>query len=127
MYTLISIFYASLLIMLLMVVLKRHEVKSGNPSIVSKVGAGSDHLFQSAYSGVRHGLSFVNRRTFVALAQWLGFHILKAIRTVYVEIKHSFISTTHGKKLIDAVRGRGEVSTHGASFFLRHIAAEHKR
>ena len=53
--------------------------------------------------------------------------ILKASRTLYVEIKHRFISTTHGKKLIDAVRGRGEVSVHGASFFLRHLAADSKR
>ena len=109
-----------------MVLLKRHEVKTGFPSIVSKVGAGSDHVFQAVYSTIRHGLSYLNRRTFIAVLQWLAFHVLKLFRTLYVEVKHRFISTTHGKKLIDAVRGRGELSDHGASFFLRHIAAEGK-
>ena len=112
--------------MIAMVAFKRHEVKTGIPSFASKVGAGSDHVFQSVYSAVRRGLSYVNRRTFIALAQWLAFHVLKFFRTLYVEIKHRFISTDHGKKLIDAVRGRGEVSDHGASFFLRNIAAEGK-
>ena len=127
MYTLISIFYVSLIGMAVMVLLKRHEVKTGSPSLVSKIGAGSDHIFQAAYSAVRHGLSYVNRRTFMALAQWLAFHVLRFFRTFYVEIKHRFISTTHGRKLIDAVRGRGEVQYHGASFFLRNLAAENKQ
>ena len=126
MYTLISIFYFSLLAMIAMVAFKRHEVKTGNPSLVSKAGAQSDHIFQAVYTCVRHGLSYFNRRTFVALIQWLAFHVLKFLRTLYVEIKHRFISTDHGKKLIDAVRGRGEVEHHGASFFLRKIAAEGK-
>jgi len=127
MYALISIFYISLLAMIAMVALKRHEARTGVPSLVSKVGAGSDHIFHAAYSTVRHGLSYFNRRTFIALVQWLAFHILKFFRTLYVEIKHRFISTDHGKKLIDAVRGRGEVSDHGASFFLRQIAVDSKR
>jgi hypothetical protein len=126
MYALITIFYVSLLAMIAMVAFKRHEALTGVPSFVSKVGAGSDHVFQAAYSTVRHGLSYINRRTFIALVQWLAFHVLKFFRTLYVEIKHRFISTDHGKKLIDAVRGRGEVSTHGASFFLRNIAADGK-
>ena len=126
MYTLITIFYISLLAMIAMVAFKRHEVRTGVPSLVSKIGAGSDHVFQSVYSAIRHVLSYVNRRTFVALVQWLAFHVLKFFRTLYVEIKHRFISTHHGKKLIDAVRGRGELSDHGASFFLRNIAAEGK-
>ena len=127
MITLISIFYVSLAAMIAMVLLKRREVKTGIPSLVSKVGAGSDYVFQAVYSTVRHGLSFINRRTFVALMQWLAFHALKGIRAFYVEIKHRFISTHHGKKLIDAVRGRGEVADHGASFFLRHLVADSKQ
>ncbi len=122
MYTLIIIFYISLLSMIVMVLLKRREVLSGKPSLVSRFGAGSDHIFQAVYVAVRHGLSLINRRTMFALAQWAAFHVLRSVRTVYVEIKARFISNPHGKRLIDAVRGRGEVSNHGASFFLRHIA-----
>ena len=126
MYTLITIFYVSLLAMIAMVAFKRHEVKTGTPSFVSRVGAQSDHVFQAIFSVIRRVLAYFNRRTFVALVQWLAFHVLKFFRTLYVEIKHRFISTHHGKKLIDAVRGRGELSDHGASFFLRNIAAEGK-
>ena len=122
MYTSIIIFYISLLSMVDMVLLKRREVLTGQPSLVSRIGAGSDHIFQAVYAAVRHGLSLVNRRTLFALAQWLAFHVLRSVRKVYVELKARFISNPHGKRLIDAVRGRGEISNHGASFFLRHIA-----
>ena len=127
MYALIAIFYVSLIAMAAMVLLKRNEVRTGIPSLVSKLGADSDYVFQAVYSGVRRSVSYVNRRTFVALLQWLAFHVLRISRTFYVEVKHRFISTTHGKQLIDAVRGRGEVADHGASFFLRHLAADSKR
>ncbi|MDE2037899.1 MAG: hypothetical protein KGI69_01580 [Patescibacteria group bacterium] len=125
-YALIAVFYASLLGMAAMVLLKRREVRTGRPSLVSRLGAGSDHFFQEAHASFRKGISYVNRRTFAALAHLAAFHVLLRVRKVYVGLKHSFISTPHGKKLIDAVRGRGEVRDHGASFYLRHIAADEK-
>lgn len=122
MYTLITIFYASLLGIILMIVLKRREVLTSKASIVSRVGAGTDHLFQAVFSSVNRTVSYVNKHTFIALAHIIAFYVLKNIRLVYVELKHRFISTSSGKKLIDAVRGRGEVSDHGASFYLRRIS-----
>lgn len=122
MYTLITIFYASFAAIILMVLLKRREVLSGHPSIVSRAGAGTDHFFQTQFSRVGRFISYINRHTFIALAQLVAFHILKNIRQVYVEVKHRFISTSQGKKLIDAVRGRGHVTDHGASFYLRRIS-----
>jgi hypothetical protein len=126
MYTLITIFYVSLAGMIAMVVLKRHENKTGRPNLVSRAGAGTDQLFQSVYGSTKHGLSYVNRKTFTAIGQWIAFHILKAVRGVYVSVKDRFISHPQGKKLIDAVRGRGDVTEHGASFFLRQIAEDGK-
>lgn len=122
MYTLITLFYISLLGIVMMVVLKRHEMKTGRATIISRLGAGSDRLFSAVFAAVRKGFSYLNRRTFIALAQWLAFHVLKRVRNVYVSVKDRFISTPHGKKLIDAVRGRGEVKDHGASFYLRRIS-----
>jgi len=124
MYTLIIIFYVSLVAMVAMLLLKRREVLTGRPSIVSKIGAGTDHIFQASFAAVGHGLSYFNRHTFKALAQIAAFHALKFVRRIYVEIKDRFISHPQGKKLIDAVRGRGEVSDTGASFYLRRIAAD---
>ncbi len=122
MYPLITIFYISLISIVVMLLLKRHEVKTGRPTIVSRMGRGTDHIFQTVFTAVRRFVSYLNKHTFIAIAQWIAFHVLKRIRNIYVEIKHRFISTPHGKKLIDAVRGRGEVTNHGASFYLRRIS-----
>ena len=124
MYTLITIFYVSLLGIIAMILLKRREVKTGNPSIVSRMGRGSDHIFHAVFSGFRRGVSYVNKHTFIALAQWLAFHALVPVRKVYVEVKHKALTNPHGKKVIDAVRGKGEITPHGASFYLRRIAKE---
>jgi hypothetical protein len=107
-----------------MILLKRHEVKTGKPSLISRIGSGTDHVFQAVFSAVGSALSYINKHTFTAIAHVVAFYILKHIRMVYVEVKHRFITNPQGKKLIDAVRGRGEVSDHGASFYLRRIAPE---
>ncbi len=127
MYTLITIFYASFLAMIAMILLKRREIATGKPSLVSRFGAGTDHVFQALFASVSRGFSYFNRHTFAALAHIAAFHALKRIRGVYVEIKHRFISNPQGKKLIDAVRGRGEIVDHGASFYLRKIAPEERK
>ena len=110
--------------MIAMVLLKRREIATGKPSLVSRAGSGIDHVFQDIFSKVSRGMSYINKHTFIALAHLAAFHALKSVRNVYVEVKHRFISNPQGKKLIDAVRGRGEVTDHGASFFLRRIAPE---
>ncbi len=122
MYTLITIFYASLLAIILMVLLKRREVRSGHPSLVSRLGRGSDHFFHAIFSAVGKAFSYLNKHTFVALGHWVAFHVLVHIRKVYVEIKSRAIANPHGKKILDAVRGRGEIRDHGASFYLRRIS-----
>jgi hypothetical protein len=122
MYTLISIFYLSLLGMLAMVLLKRHEVKSGRPTVVSRLGKGTDHVFYAASSAIRSGISYFNRKTFIHVAQLIAYHVLLRTRKVYVEAKHWALSNPHGKKVIDAVRGRAEIKDHGASFYLRRIS-----
>lgn len=127
MYTLISIFYISLLGIAGMILYKRHEVKSGHPTILSRLGQGSDHFFHTIFSTVSEVISYINKHTFIALAQWIAIHILKYIRSWYVEVKHRFISTPHGKKMMDAVRGRGQIKDHGASFYLRRLGESDSR
>ena len=122
MYTLISIFYISLFGIILMVLLKRHEVKSGHPTIVSRLGKGSDDFFHAIFSSVGKFFSYINKHTFIALGHWIAFHVLVRIRKVYVDVKARALEHPQGKKMLDAVRGRGEVKDHGASFYLRRIA-----
>lgn len=122
MYTSITIFYISLVGIILMIFLKSREVKTGRPSVMSRFGRGSDHIFSAVFGGAKKFWSYLNRRTFIALAQWIAFHVLYHIRKVYVEIKHRALLNPHSKKVIDMVRGRGEVRDHGASFYLRRIS-----
>lgn len=121
MYTLITIFYVSFAGIVGLILAKRHEVETGKPSIVSKIGAGSDHIFHNIFASVRQAVSYVNRHTFIAIAQWISFHILVRVRKVYIEVKHRSLHNPHTKKVVDAVRGKGEVKKHGVSFYLRKI------
>ena len=122
MYTPIIIFYVALAGIVGMILLKRREMVSGSPSLVSRAGAGSDHIFHAVFDAVRRGLSHINRKTFLAGIHWIAVKVLFYVRKVYVEIKDRALAHPHGKKLIDAVRGRGEVKDHGASFYLRKIS-----
>lgn len=122
MYTLVILFYVAFIGIVIMVLLKRREVKTGLPSIVSRLGKGSDQFFHTTWNVARKGVSYFNRHTFIMIAQWLAYHVLLRTRNVYVEVKHRALSNPHGKKVIDAVRGKGEVKDHGASFYLRRIS-----
>ncbi|MEI8249110.1 MAG: hypothetical protein WCG07_01285 [Candidatus Taylorbacteria bacterium] len=122
MYTLIITFYISLILVILMIWNKHHEVTSGHPSVLSRWGTKTDNFFNSIFAHIKKGFSYLNKHTFIALAQWMTFHVLVRVRKVYVYLKHQFISHPHGKRMIDAVRGRGEVKDHGASFYLRRIS-----
>ena len=122
MYTLIIIFYVSLAGMVGMVLLKRREVKTGMPNIVSRAGSNVDHIFHAIFAAVRRGLSHINRGTFIRFVHWIAVHVLKLVRSVYVNAKDKALAHPHGRKLLNAVRGRGEVKDHGASFYLRKIS-----
>ncbi|MFA6459055.1 MAG: hypothetical protein WCV79_01490 [Candidatus Paceibacterota bacterium] len=126
MYTEIILFYASFIGIVGMVLLKQRELSTGNKSIISKIGAKSDDVFNAIFYAARKALSYMNRRTAITLVQWVAYHALLRIRRVYVEIKHRALMNPHSKKVIDAVRGRGQVQTHGASFYLRRISSDAK-
>ena len=124
MYTTITIFYVSLIGIIVLILLKRREVLTGHRSLASKLGEGSDHIFAAFFRGVRRWISYINRHTFIALAQWVAFHILVHVRKVYVEIKHLWLQNTHTRKVLDMVRGKGEIKKHGVSFYLRRISGD---
>lgn len=119
MFILISTFYISLAGIISMILLKRRELKKDNPS---SDNSAIEHALSKFFKRIQYSLKLINRKTFVALIQFITFHILFRIRKIYVEIKHRTLLNPHGKRMIDAVRGRGEVKNHGASFYLRRIS-----
>lgn len=122
MYILISIFYISLLGIISMILIKRAEMKNGDISLADKIESSVEVTLSKVYARILVFFKLFNRHTFVALAQFMTFHVLLRIRNIYVEIKHRTLQNPHGKRMIDAIRGRGEVKNHGASFYLRRIS-----
>jgi hypothetical protein len=122
MYTTISLFYASLIAMIVMVVLKYREEKTGHPTIISRMFAWSDSFFSKAFSLIREAISYINKHTFISLAQWVAYHILRHIRMWYIEVRSHAHRNPHTKKVVDMVRGRGEIKKHGASIYLKRIS-----
>jgi hypothetical protein len=124
MYTTIALFYGSLILMMFMVMLKAREVRTGHPTITSRIFASSDHFFSRIFMAVRRTISYANRHTFISLVHWIAYHILRHIRAWYIELQLRAYQNPHGKKVIDAVRGRGEVRRHGSSVYLKRISNE---
>ncbi len=122
MYILIAVFYVSLLGAVSMLALKGREQKTGHPTVISRIGSETDHIFHAIFSRVGRWISYANRRTLIVLGQLIAFHTLVHVRRVYVEVKHRTLENPHGRKILDAVRGRGEVKKHGASLYLRRIS-----
>jgi hypothetical protein len=124
MYTTIGMFYGSLILMALMVMLKAREVRTGHPTVTSKIFSGSDHFFSAIFTKFRTVISYANKHTFIAFVQWIAYHILRHIRTWYIELRERAHEYPHTRKVIDAVRGRGEVTKHGSSVYLKRISNE---
>jgi hypothetical protein len=124
MYTAIIIFYISLLGIVALLLLKKREFTTGHASFVSKLGFGIDHIIVAVYHKFRQGISYLNKHTFIALAQWVAFHILRHIRKVYVELKHIALQNIHTRKVIYMLRGKTDINKGGASFYLRRIGLD---
>ncbi len=121
-YAVIAAFYAALIGIIAMILLKRREIISGRAGVVSRLGRGSDHFFHSIFSTIKRGLSYLNKKTFIAIVQWIAFHVLVRANNVFMALKERALANPHSRKVIDAVRGRADIKYEGASFYLRRIA-----
>jgi len=124
MYLLITIFYISLFGIIAMIIIKRKEIKTPKAFALQSTESSIEKNLTKTYTNFVKFFKMFNKHTFIALSQYLTFHLLFSIRKVYVELKHRTLLNPHGKKMIDAVRGRGEVKNHGASFYLRRISGK---
>jgi len=92
---------------------------------LSKFTGKTDRLIETVYSKIRLFISHINRHTAIALVQWIAYHVLSWIRSLYIRVHRKAHAHPHSKKVIDMVRGKGEVEKNGgASFYLKSIGEE---
>ena len=116
------IFYVSLLGIVMMLMMKRAEAKGGTKSLLSRLGARTDHAVYVSYLTVKFVISHINVHNGIVAVQWTAYHILSWTRAAYLRVRDLAHAHPHSKKVIDMVTGKGEVSAKGgASFYLKRI------
>ena len=124
--TTIIIFAIALIGIIGMIILKRAELTSGKKYFLSRLGENTDHIVHAAYDRVYRFFSHLNKNNFISSIQWVAYHVLSWIRGGYIWIRNHAHSHPHSKKVLDMVRGRGEVKRGAASFYLKRIAEDPK-
>ena len=116
-------FFVSFLGIIAMVYLKARRLKLETRSKFSFVSAKVDGNIRLTFAKTRTFFSYFNRKSAVALAQWIAYHVLSWIRKAYIWIQDKAHAHPPSKKVIDMVRGKGEANTTGgASFYLKNLA-----
>ncbi len=115
-------FYISFAGILGMLGFKAMEIRSGKKSWISHLADNTNHLVHDAYHDIRKFFSYFNRKSALALVQWIAYHILSWARATYIWAYKKAHAHAPSKKVIDMVRGRGEVNKNGgASFYWKKL------
>ena len=118
-------FYISFLGILGMFGFKVSEIRSGKKTPLSKLADKTDSNLRKYYYSVKKALSYINKKSAVALVQWIAFHILSRARSTYIWAHRKARAHPPSRKVIDMVRGRVEIKKNGGvSFFLKNISAD---
>lgn len=118
-------FFVSLAGIITMIWLKSHELKTDKKVGLSHLAEKTDHKIHAVYNSVRTFVSYFNRKSAVALMQWIAYHILSRARRAYIFLHHKAHAHPPSKKVIDMVRGRGSIGNEGgASFYLKKISQD---
>ena len=118
-------FILSFLGIIAMTWLKAHELRTNKKFWIALLAEKTDHRVQAVYQKGRTYASYFNRRSAVALLQWIAYHILSWARSFYIAIHRKAHAHPPSKKVIDMVRGKGQVEkAGGASFYLKRIVEE---
>ena len=116
-------FYLSLIAIFSMIGLKAREMRSGNKLWISKVMDKTNDKVASAHINTKTFFSYFNRKSAVAFVQWIAYHVLSWARAVYIWLHGKAHAHPPSKKVLDMVRGRGEIKRNGgASFHLKRIS-----
>lgn len=108
-----------------MIFLKVIELRTGKPSLMSKVSGKTNHIVRKYYNKVRRFLAYFNRRNAVLLFRFVVFHTVVFVRKSYIWSKEMIMKLKPAQHLRDMVDGKGVIKKKGAvSFFLQRIAEE---
>ena len=108
-----------------MISLKSFEIRTGKKIwILSKLN-NLNTFIQSISDFIKKVFSFISKRSAIALIQWIAYYILSWVRELYIWAHKKAHSHPPSKKVIDMVRGRGQIKRNGGiSFYLRRISGE---
>jgi hypothetical protein len=124
-------FYISILGILGMIGFKAIEVRSGKKTLITKLSDRTNHRVYDAYIKVKRFISYFNRKSALALIEWIAYHILSWARGVYLWIYKKAHEHGPTKRIIDMVRGKGDANRNGGSSFyfknLTHKGEEDKK
>jgi hypothetical protein len=105
--------------------LKVAEIRSNKKTLISKIAEKTDDTVWKYYINTKKILSYINRKSAIALIQWIAYYILSWARRAYIWAHRKAHAHPPSKKVIDMVRGRGEIKKNGGvSFFLKSISSE---
>ena len=123
--TAIISFYVSFAAIVGMISAKFFQLESGKENLLNKLSNKTDTTFRTANRKVRAFLSYFNRKSALALVQYIAYHILSVVRKSYHWIYNKAHAHPPSKKVIDMVRRKGEVEVRGgASFYLKQISED---
>jgi hypothetical protein len=106
-----------------MIGFKALEIRSGKKSWITRIADNTNHKVHYVLDRIKIFFAYFNRKTALALIQWIAYHILSWARNAYIWAYKKAHSHAPSKKVIDMVRGRGEANRNGgSSFYLKSIS-----
>ncbi len=116
-------FYISYTAIIGMIVYKSTELNSGRKMFLSRWADKTNHKIHTVYNEIRRYISYINKRSALALVQWIAYHILSWARELYIWLHKKAHAHPPSKKVIDMVRGKGDIKRNrgGASLYLKRI------
>jgi hypothetical protein len=118
-------FYLSMIGIVGMISFKSVEIRSGNKSWISRISESKNHIVRDVYIRIKKIIFQINKKNAIALLQWIAFHVLSWARDAYIWAHRKAHAYPHSKRVIDMVRGKGEIKKKGGvSFYLRRISEE---
>ncbi|MDO8430521.1 MAG: hypothetical protein Q7S72_00835 [Candidatus Taylorbacteria bacterium] len=118
-------FYLSFVGILGMLGFKALEIRSGRKSWISRLADKTDHIVHDYRDNIKRYISYINRRSALVFVQWIAYHILTWARNAYIWAYKKAHAHAPSKKVIDMVRGKGEVNRNGgSSFYLKSISGD---
>ena len=123
--TFVISFYISFAGIIGMLGLKVLENRSGKKSWITRIADKTNHTVHHVYDRLKLYISYINRKSAIALIQWIAYHILSWARETYIWAYRKAHAHAPSKKVIDMVRGKGEVNKNGgSSFYFKSISTE---